>query len=92
MTEPTAWALYNSRNPEFNEVEFAYPHCEPITKGDKRAGWTATPLYTLEAAAAEERAKIVAWLMREEKGHPSTDYSGFAAMIRKEIEAGEHLK
>jgi hypothetical protein len=41
--------------------------------------------------AAEERAKIVAWLMREEKGYPSTEYSGFAAMIREEIEAKEHL-
>ena len=41
---------------------------------------------------AEERAKIVAWLMREEKGYPSTEYSGFAAMIREEIEAKEHLK
>ena len=45
-----------------------------------------------EQAAAEERAKIVAWLMREEEGYPSADYSGFAAMIREEIEAGEHLK
>lgn len=45
-----------------------------------------------EAAAAEERAKIVAWLMREEEGYPSSEYSGFAAMIREEIEAKEHLK
>ena len=41
---------------------------------------------------AEERAKIVAWLMREEEGYPSSEYSGFAAMIRQSIEAGEHLK
>ena len=39
-----------------------------------------------------ERAKIVAWLMREEDGYPSGKYSGFAAIIREEIEAGEHLK
>lgn len=45
-----------------------------------------------EQATAEERAKIVAWLMREEDGYPSSEYSGFAAMIREEIEAGEHLK
>lgn len=85
MTEPTAWALYNSRNPEFNEVEFAYPHREPITEGDKRAGWTATPLYTLEAAAAEERAKIVAWLR-------GNDMNGRWSALADAIEAGEHLK
>jgi hypothetical protein len=45
-----------------------------------------------EAGAAEERAKIVAWLMREEEGYPSSEYSGFAAMIRQSIEAKEHLK
>lgn len=39
-----------------------------------------------------ERAAIVAWLMREEDDYPSGKYSGFAAMIREEIEAGEHLK
>lgn len=39
-----------------------------------------------------ERAKIVAWLMREEDDYPSGKYSGFAAIIREEIEAGEHLK
>lgn len=42
--------------------------------------------------AAEERAKIVAWLMREEEGYPASQYSGFVAMIREDIEAGEHLK
>ena len=41
---------------------------------------------------AEERAKIVAWLMREQEKYPSTEYSCFGAMIREEIEAGEHLK
>lgn len=45
-----------------------------------------------EQARMEERAAIVAWLMREEDGYPSSEYSGFAAMIREEIEAGEHLK
>lgn len=40
----------------------------------------------------EERAAIIAWLMREEEDYPSSEYSGFAAMIREEIEAGEHLK
>lgn len=85
MTEPTAWALYNSRNPEFNEVEFAYPHREPITEGDKRAGWTATPLYTLEEGAAEERAKIVAWI---ERRYAST----ISENIVQGIEAKEHLK
>ncbi len=39
-----------------------------------------------------ERAKIVAWLTREEEDYPAGNYSGFAAMIREEIEAGEHLK
>lgn len=39
-----------------------------------------------------ERAKIVAWLAREEEDYPSGKYSGFAAIIREEIEAGEHLK
>jgi len=61
---PVAWALYNSREPEFNEVEFAYPYREPITEDDMKAGWTATPLFTREQAAAEERAKIVAWLRK----------------------------
>lgn len=40
----------------------------------------------------QERAKIVAWLTREEEDYPSGKYSGFAAIIREEIEAGEHLK
>jgi hypothetical protein len=45
-----------------------------------------------QADGAEERAKIVAWLAREEEDYPSGKYSGFAAIIREEIEAGEHLK
>ena len=45
-----------------------------------------------QADGAEERAAIVAWLMREEDDYPSGKYSGFAAIIREEIEAGEHLK
>ena len=89
---PVAWALYNSRNPEFNEVEFAYPCREPITEGDMKAGWTATPLFTREQAAAEERAKVVAWLYDEQREYPRTEYSGFAAMIAEMISAKEHLK
>ena len=44
------------------------------------------------AAAQAERDAVVKWLMREEEGYPSSEYSGFAAMICEEIEAGEHLK
>lgn len=40
-------------------------------------------------AERETVQKIVAWLMREEEDYPSSEYSGFAAMIREEIEAGE---
>jgi hypothetical protein len=43
-------------------------------------------------AAADERAAIVAWMKREEEGYPFSEYSGFVAMIREEVEAGEHLK
>lgn len=46
----------------------------------------------IDRAAADERAAIVAWMTREEEGYPATEYSGFVAMIREEIEAGEHLK
>ncbi len=48
--------------------------------------------YHRKWSVLEERAKIVAWLMREEDDYPSGKYSGFAAIIREEIEAGEHLK
>lgn len=82
---PVAWALYNSRNPEFNEVEFAYPCREPITESDMKAGWTATPLFTREQAAAEERAKIVAWMMKPEQSVWP------AATLINAIEAKEHL-
>ena len=40
----------------------------------------------------QERGNTIEWLMREEEGYPSGEYSGFAAMIREAIEAGEHLK
>lgn len=83
---PVAWALYNSRNPEFNEVEFAYPCREPITEGDMKAGWTATPLFTREQAAAEERAKIVAWMRKFRCRLIEPPYWA------NEIEAKEHLK
>lgn len=49
-------------------------------------------LAAMRQAATQERAKIVAWLAREEEDYPSGKYSGFAAIIREEIEAGEHLK
>jgi hypothetical protein len=45
-----------------------------------------------EQAAAEDRAKIVAWLYDEQREYPRTEYSGFAAMIAEMIEAKEHLK
>lgn len=40
----------------------------------------------------EERDAIIAWMMRQEDEYPATEYSGFVAMVREEIEAGEHLK
>lgn len=43
-------------------------------------------------AATEERTKIVAWLMNEESDYRSTKYAEFVEIIRKDIEAGEHLK
>jgi hypothetical protein len=49
-------------------------------------------LAAMRQAATQERAKIVAWLAREEEDYPSGKYSGFAAVIREKIEAGEHLK
>jgi len=45
-----------------------------------------------EQAAAEERAKIVAYLLNEQREYPGTEYSGFAAMIAEMISAKEHLK
>ena len=39
-----------------------------------------------------ERAKIVAWLIRETKEYAATDYGKSVRIIRKAIEAGEHLK
>ena len=44
------------------------------------------------AAAQDERAKIVAWLIREKKDYAATDYGKSVRIIRKAIEAGEHLK
>lgn len=46
----------------------------------------------MDLAAAEERAKIVAWLYDEQREYPRTEYSGFAAMIAEMISAKEHLK
>ena len=46
----------------------------------------------MDLAAAEERAKIVAWLYDEQREYPRTEYAGFAAMIAEMISAKEHLK
>ena len=48
--------------------------------------------YEAEKAAETERAKIVAWLIRETKDYAATDYGKSVRIIRKAIEAGEHLK
>jgi hypothetical protein len=45
-----------------------------------------------EAGAQQERAKIVAYLLNEQREYPRTEYSGFAAMIAELISAKEHLK
>jgi len=45
----------------------------------------------VEEGAERERAKIVAWLLNEQREYPRTAYAGFAAMIAEEIEAKEHL-
>lgn len=64
---------------------------KPKGRAKSRARGKTAAVHFNEGAAFE-RARIMAWLMREEKGYPSTEYSGFAAMIREEIEAEEHLK
>ena len=53
---------------------------------------TIAYLHGVESGKDFERAKIVAWLMNEESDYRSTKYAGFVEIIRKEIEAGEHLK
>ena len=69
----------------------AVERAKPKLRAKSRArGLTASVQFADGAAA--ERAAIVAWLMREEEGYPSTEYNGFVAMIREEIEAGEHSK
>ena len=46
-----------------------------------------------ETAAAEERAKIVAWLRKTANMNPQTpEASTFVLLLCKAIEAGEHLK
>lgn len=43
-----------------------------------------------EKAGAEKATKqIIEWLRKEGEEYPSSQYSGFAAMIAEEIEAGE---
>ena len=62
-------------------------------QNDEVACWQPMVCYAEPGPeAAEERAKIVAWLMNEESDYRSTKYAGFVEIIRKEIEAGEHLK
>ena len=45
--EPVGYALHYPRNPEHNEIEYAYPDKPPLTDADKAAGWISTPLYAL---------------------------------------------
>lgn len=80
-TEAAAIAAWNKRQP---------------TQSDAQLDAEGVKLYWYrqgkDDGVEHERAKIVAWLMREEDDYPSGKYSGFAAIIREEIEAGEHLK
>lgn len=80
-TEATAIAAWNKRQP---------------TQSDALLDAEGVKLYWYrqgkDDGVEHERAKIVAWLAREEEDYPSGKYSGFAAIIREEIEAGEHLK
>lgn len=63
-----------------------------ITEADRDAAAQYDVVEAFARHRLAERAAIVAWLMREEEDYPSGKYSGFAAIIREEIEAGEHLK
>ena len=89
-----------SRNPSDHEEAFAYRRAiatalrRPTQSDALLEGDAQTILYLLgvRRGREDERAKIVAWLMREEDDYPSGKYSVFAAIIREEIEAGEHLK
>jgi hypothetical protein len=53
-----------------------------------------TPVYLtgFENGRESERAKIVAYLLNEQREYPRTEYAGFAAMIAEDISAKEHLK
>lgn len=89
MTKDKALALVNKIERD-GEAALRQP-----TQSDAlREGDAQTILYLLgvRRGREDERAKIVAWLMREEDDYPSGKYSVFAAIIREEIEAGEHLK
>jgi len=74
-------------------VEYADEQC---VAGEGFVPCTVEAVYchkcAMDLAAAEERAKIVAYLLNEQREYPRTEYSGFAAMIAEEISAKEHLK
>ncbi len=76
------------------------PNCAVIRGGDLRAwcdcGAEIPVMNEIRANVSEkigrgkEREAILRWLRKEQEGHPKTEYSGFAAMIAEEIEAGAH--
>lgn len=74
-------------------VEYADEQC---LAGEGFVPCTVEAVYchkcAMDLAAAEERAKIVAYLLNEQREYPRTEYSGFAAMIAEMISAKEHLK
>ena len=55
-------ALMHTHDDEFTEFEEYRNGSGCLTQADKDAGWTETPLYTLEAVRAEVVGEIVAWL------------------------------
>ncbi len=66
---------------------------EPPTPAEIEAAKLANANWEGFIAGEEyERAKIVAYLLNEQRQYPRTEYSGFAAMIAEQIEAKEHLK
>lgn len=74
-------------------VEYADEQC---VAGEGFVPCTVEAVYchkcAMDLAAAEEREKIVAYLLNEQREYPRTEYSGFAAMIAEEISEKEHLK
>ena len=85
-----------NENVSFQTVEYMQQRIEELQKENMGLFSRNTiDVFVKEAYAdgkAEERAKIVAWLMNEESDYRSTKYAGFVEIIRKEIEAEEHLK